>query len=130
MKPIDQRKTNVDFGDALSNFTTTYKYQYDAKQVDPQRKAADTSHASNLMFGNNSPEYVTSHGESYVPIVAPVQQAGKRNYLNNIEFGTGDNGYISEKQHQYAAKPMEQREVVAKETIQDFRSAHFQFGFG
>lgn len=71
MKPNDLKKNNIEFGDSLTDFTTTYGKVFDPKTTLKQNNdnsfKVDISEArkSNLVFGNDKQMYETQNDAAY-----------------------------------------------------------------
>jgi len=124
---VNQKIVNVDLGDSLTDFTTSYKRTYDGAQgVRPEK--VNSNSGPNLILGYDQHHYTTSNAASHNLKPITNNQAPVRNYGTNITLGGDHNHYHSEQKTQYAHKDSAM-ETVSKDKVLDFKSAHFHFGF-
>lgn len=126
VKQVNQRVVNVDLGDTLTDFTTSYHKAYDGSQGGrPDRL---TAAPASIVLGYDPNAYTTSNAASHNAKALPNSKAPARNYGTNIVLGGDGPHFHSEHKAQFAHKDST-KESVDKQRVLDFKSAHFKFGF-
>lgn len=85
--PLDQKKRNIEFGDSLTDFTTTYNQVFDSKQPEKNILNAPPMRRTNLILGNDAGNYVTQSSAAYQPVPVKKYEAVKGNNGSNINLG-------------------------------------------
>lgn len=82
------------------------------------------------MLGNDKVTFETQNGMTYKNAsMSTNKHVHKQSNTSNINLGTGGGDYTSECKARFTLNGNPEREVVGKETVRDFRNAHFNFGF-
>jgi hypothetical protein len=82
------------------------------------------------MFGNDQATFETQNAVVYKSIPqASNSFIHQESNSSNINFGSDKVAYASECQQRFTSHKSPERQIVEKDVIQDFRSAHFHFGF-
>ena len=125
---VNQKLVHVSLGDALSDFSTSYKNNFDGAQADPLGQVANKSRDSNLVFGFGGTGYQTSNHSAHDSKPVAASKPIERTYGNNILMGADPISYHSEQKAKFAHKEADYQ-TVDKERVRDFKKAHFQMGF-
>ena len=67
-KPIRKGENCIEFGDSLTDFTSTYNKVYDSKPRDPTKVAAPSMRKTNLILGNDNSNFQTQSQNAYQPL--------------------------------------------------------------
>jgi hypothetical protein len=127
-KPINQRVISVDLGDTLTDFTTSYKRAHDGTQGERAERANNNIAGTHLVLGYDNNKFLTSNAATHNAKPLLPAPANTRSYGTNISLGTDQGQFASEQKAQFAHKNAS-KQTVERETVLDFKSAHFQFGF-
>lgn len=104
MKPNDLKKNNIEFGDSLTDFTTTYGKVFDQKN--PLQQNNDNisykidkveARKSNLVFGNDGQKYETQNNAAFKNNhITSNTHVHKESNTSNINLGSEGINYASE----------------------------------
>lgn len=97
------KKNNIEFGDSLTDFTTTYGKVYDNKSGPLQQNNGNIKidkndgRKSNLMLGNDRLAYETQNGAVYRNnLITSNHHVHKESNSSNINLGSDGVNYASE----------------------------------
>lgn len=128
-QPVNQRIISVELGDALTDFTTSYNRAHDGSQGERvQRNPNNNTAATNLVLGYDSNPFLTTNAVTHNPKPIPSASGAARSYATNISLGSDQGNFHSEHKVQFAHKSSN-KQTVDRETVRDFKNAHFQLGF-
>lgn len=67
VKPNDLKKNNIEFGDSLTDFTTTYGKVFDHKnaQINTTNVPINDGRKSNLVLGNDKSSFETQNANTF-----------------------------------------------------------------
>lgn len=87
VQPVNQKKVNVDLGDSLTDFATSYNRAFEGGQGGRPEKVNNNNRASNLTLGYDNSNYLTSQGATHNQKPVESYKQVSRTYGDNILLG-------------------------------------------